>query len=194
MAGRNKNFNEGEVIEKALNQFWLKGYESTSTRDLATAMEINYGSVYNSFTNKEELYLKSLDFATVSYIKMLEDIIYGAQDPIIGLKKLFIELIEEKDDTIKKRGCFLGNTLIEFSDKNGAIKNKVEQKFFQLEKMFFRAIECAKENHSLTTEINSDILSASLLSLFQGLMVYRRSSNDLKTMQGIIDLNFKLFT
>lgn len=192
VAGRIKNFEDEKVIEKALNQFWSSGYKGTSTRNLAEAMGINYGSVYNSFSNKEELYLKSLDYATTNFIQMLENIIYSVDNPIEGLKKLFYQLAAEKDIVIRKRGCFLGNTIIEFSDVNGSIRSKVLVKFKQFEGMFLKALKSAKMKGFLNENMDTGIHAATLLTFFQGFMVYRRSCQDLELMKEIIHLNFTL--
>ena len=60
---RNKAFNEEEVIDKAVKVFWAKGYEATSMQDLIDAMGIQRGSLYATFGSKQQLFLKSLDFA-----------------------------------------------------------------------------------------------------------------------------------
>ena len=44
---RKKQYNEAEVIEKAMRLFWRNGYESTSVRMLEKEMGINQFSIYN---------------------------------------------------------------------------------------------------------------------------------------------------
>jgi AcrR family transcriptional regulator len=49
---RNKQYNEQEVIEKAMSLFWRNGYQNTSVRMLEKEMGINQFSIYASFGNK----------------------------------------------------------------------------------------------------------------------------------------------
>ena len=62
MAGRPKIFEEKDIINKAIEVFWTKGYEAASSDDLLAAMGIGKGSFYLAFKGgKKELYEKSLE-------------------------------------------------------------------------------------------------------------------------------------
>ena len=62
MAGRPRNFDENEIIRKASEIFWRKGYESSSAEELLEAMNMGKGSFYLHFKGgKQELYKRSLD-------------------------------------------------------------------------------------------------------------------------------------
>jgi len=58
---RLREFDENEVLEKAMHVFWTKGYEGTSMADLLTAMEITNSSLYKAFGSKEELFLRVVE-------------------------------------------------------------------------------------------------------------------------------------
>lgn len=47
-----KAFDTDKVLERAAEVFSIKGYEATSIADLLRAMELNKGSLYNSFGSK----------------------------------------------------------------------------------------------------------------------------------------------
>ena len=54
--GRPKNYDRDEVIDLAMELFWLKGYAATSIADLAEVTGLNKKSLYNEFGSKEELF------------------------------------------------------------------------------------------------------------------------------------------
>ncbi len=58
--GRPSAFDPEEVLEKALQVFWTRGYEGASMNELTEAMGINKPSIYAAFGNKEELFRKAL--------------------------------------------------------------------------------------------------------------------------------------
>lgn len=58
--GRPRCFDEGKALEAAMLLFWSRGYEGTSTNDLAKAMGINASSMYAAFENKEELFKRAV--------------------------------------------------------------------------------------------------------------------------------------
>ncbi|MEP2989839.1 MAG: TetR/AcrR family transcriptional regulator [Parasphingorhabdus sp.] len=59
--GRPKEFNEDDALMAAVNVFWSKGYDGASMKDLTEAMGINGPSLYATFGDKLNLYLKAID-------------------------------------------------------------------------------------------------------------------------------------
>ncbi|MEM9921565.1 MAG: helix-turn-helix domain-containing protein, partial [Bacteroidota bacterium] len=57
---RSKNFDRQEVLQKAVELFWQKGFHATSMQDLVDHLEINRGSMYNTFGGKEQLFQEAL--------------------------------------------------------------------------------------------------------------------------------------
>jgi len=58
MAGRPKIFDEQDVINKAIEVFWGKGYEAASADELLKAMNIGKGSFYLSFRGGKRTCMK----------------------------------------------------------------------------------------------------------------------------------------
>ena len=58
---RPREFDEDVALERAMDVFWRKGYQATSTDDLMEAMGIGRGSFYNTFGSKRKVYLRTLD-------------------------------------------------------------------------------------------------------------------------------------
>ena len=61
---RNVEFDEGQAIQRAMEVFWKKGYKGSSLRDLTEAMKINPSSLYNTFGDKHELFVRCLQHYT----------------------------------------------------------------------------------------------------------------------------------
>ncbi len=58
---RQKEFDRDEVLHKAMEVFWTRGYEGTSIQDLVKHMGINRQSIYDTFGDKHSLFLQALD-------------------------------------------------------------------------------------------------------------------------------------
>ncbi|WP_246772684.1 TetR/AcrR family transcriptional regulator [Paenibacillus polymyxa] len=58
---RSKEFDETEVLDKAMQLFWEQGYEKTSMTDLVKHMGIHRRSLYDTFGDKHTLFLMALD-------------------------------------------------------------------------------------------------------------------------------------
>jgi AcrR family transcriptional regulator len=53
---RPREFDENEVLDKALQAFWARGYDATSVEDLVAATGLARASLYGAFGDKEQLF------------------------------------------------------------------------------------------------------------------------------------------
>jgi AcrR family transcriptional regulator len=58
---RPREFDEDLVLDKAMQEFWSKGYEGTSLQDLLDAMGLTKSSLYQAFGSKEALFEKVVE-------------------------------------------------------------------------------------------------------------------------------------
>ncbi len=58
---RPKSFDEDAVLDRAVQLFRERGYEGTSMADLETHLRLGRQSLYNTFGDKRDLYLKALE-------------------------------------------------------------------------------------------------------------------------------------
>ncbi|MCH8886618.1 MAG: helix-turn-helix transcriptional regulator, partial [SAR324 cluster bacterium] len=54
--GRPKTYDREEIAAKAMELFWLHGFNGTSTQALVEHMQINRYSLYAEFGSKQRLY------------------------------------------------------------------------------------------------------------------------------------------
>src|SRR5213083_2130783 len=56
MAGRPRGFDEAQVLSRAMELFWLKGYAATAIADLEEATGLGRQSLYGAFGDKRGLF------------------------------------------------------------------------------------------------------------------------------------------
>lgn len=173
MAGRPKIFNEEKVLGQAVDLFWHNGYEATSTEDLLERMELNKGSLYHSFGNKKQLFVKAMDFFAANALQALKLKIASARTPMEGIREFFLELADSDNDTHQK-GCFMGNSLAELANIDDELKQKAIQHLKDMEKLFLKYIRKAKQSRELTTKEEPETLARYLLNLWNGINISRR--------------------
>jgi TetR/AcrR family transcriptional repressor of nem operon len=103
---RPREFDEKEVLERALDTFWSKGFDGTSIQDLVQATGLARGSLYLAFGDKHQLYERVLEhYATRSGGSIPP---YDEDAPIrTALEQLFGGWIGLTCPKNGPRGCFL---------------------------------------------------------------------------------------
>lgn len=124
---RPREFDREEALERAIEVFWAKGYASTSTDDLLTAMGIARQSLYNAFQDKRALYLEALERYQRTTIAGHLQRLNRAESPIAGIQALLLGLISNNDD-IRALGCMGVGAICEFGSTDpdiAALRSKV---------------------------------------------------------------------
>lgn len=70
---RERNFRRNEIIAAAIPLFAEKGFHSATLDDIAVNSEFGKGTIYNYFTNKEEIYSTILEGVVTENLKLLKD-------------------------------------------------------------------------------------------------------------------------
>src|SRR5918999_3717922 len=105
---RHKEFDRDEVLQRAMEVFWSRGYEAASVGELVKRMGINRQSLYDTFGDKHTLYLAALDrYREVEGRKMFE--VLERPGPVKrALRHLFEGVIDGSFCGGERRGCFVG--------------------------------------------------------------------------------------
>ena len=192
MAGRPKIFNEQEAIQKATEVFRNKGYDTASADELLNAMGIGKGSFYLAFKGgKQELYVRSIKQFAESFNQKITMAIERSEDQIEFIRQFFLALADAEDCDID-RGCYLGNALVQLSEKDEDIKKITAELLKGLQKVFARTIKKAQENGQLKNQEDPEILAWHLTNLWNGIHVTRRMENSPRILRSMIEMNLKL--
>ncbi|WP_324023527.1 TetR/AcrR family transcriptional regulator [Maribacter sp. BPC-D8] len=182
---RKKQYNETEVIEKAMRLFWRNGYESTSVRMLEKEMGINQFSIYASFKNKEGVFLESIKFYNAQ-IKSITDTLEKSNNGVLGIKAYFFDFLEFSREGAIFKGCLVTNTVNEIKeDSNPTIMAALKRFSSNIRELFVRNLKQDDERHVKEIEVQADYLMNALLGLSISSKVFSEDQ-----LQGIIEMTF----
>lgn len=192
MAGRPRLFDEQEIIKKAAEVFWTKGYEASSAEELLQAMDIGKGSFYLLFKGgKRELYQKSLELLSSESLNKLTIDIENSEDQMAFLKNKFLSLADASLER-KKKGCYLGNAIVEMSNMDKETHQKAVKLLAKLEKAFEKIIETAQKEKKIRSKEKPTVLAKYLINLWNGINLTRRMNPDTESLKAVIHLQFKI--
>lgn len=192
MAGRPKIFDEKEAVDKATEIFKDKGYDTASADELLAAMGIGKGSFYLAFKGgKQELYVRSIKQFSENFHQRLVEEITKSDNQIEFIKQLFLGLANGSGCD-NERGCYLGNALVQLSEKDEEIKKISAELLKKLQQVFAKAIMKAQENGQVKSTEDPEILAWHLTNLWNGIHVTKRMESSSKILTSLIQLNLKL--
>ncbi|SHE80237.1 transcriptional regulator, TetR family [Chryseobacterium sp. OV279] len=192
MAGRPKIFDEQEAVAKATEVFKDKGYDTASADELLCAMGIGKGSFYLAFKGgKQELYIRSIRQFSDSFYQKFSGSLAVSDDPIQFIKEFFLSLADASDCD-KERGCYLGNALVQLSEKDHEIKKITAQLLKKLQTLFSETIRNAQKSGQITSSEDPEMIGWHLSNLWNGIHVTRRMESSPEILRSILKMNLKI--
>lgn len=156
-----KNFDEVKVLKKITNAFWENGYAKTSLNDLVDTTGLNKTSLYNTFGNKEQMFISSLK----SYSQKPSTLKSKPSDGLIHIKDFFTMLTQEAISGRARKGCLIMNSSLEMKKNTSDSKHKITQSSWdQRVNLMTEAVTAAKDKEEIKSSVDTEIFSKWLLS------------------------------
>jgi len=168
---RPKEFNPDEAIEKAMQVFWHKGYEATSMEDLLSAMDLNRGSLYDTFGDKRQLFMKVMDRYCTTFVGPKFSLLDQPGPAIPALRRFIHGMIEGALADPQRRGCLIANTVMELAPHEKEIAGTLRQALKMAEDTFFKVLVRAKQQGELKHDKDPRALAGFLTTMMQGTIV-----------------------
>ena len=160
---RQKSYSEDDVLNKAMNLFWIQGYEQTSMQDLEKKMGINKFSIYSSFGSKEGLLLASIK----TYSKQLEPLLTKLKNSEKGkdaVKEYFSDFLEFCWENDSYKGCLISNVANGNCSKSSPNINNSVQQFTKHIKSIFK--EALDKDSTLVQDSNEALANYLFIAMF----------------------------
>ncbi len=182
---RNKAFLEEEVLNRAMQVFWKKGYNATSMEDLVTAMGINRASLYDTFGDKKQLFLKILAFYQHQSNQNINAVMARKKPSPKAQLIAFAELLMEEslDATQESRGCLLANATSEMALLDPDICQFVTNNVQSFEQTFENLIRQGQVMGEFAAPISPQYAATFLSNFLYGVRTVSKTKPDATKMR-----------
>lgn len=180
---RKKEFDQNEVLEKAMETFWCKGYEATSIQDLVEAMGINRGSLYDTFQDKRSLFLAAIAHYDNIIIGRAIARLEAPDAAKQAIVEHFFELVEGVAADAQRRGCLMTNSAVELAARDPETATHIAANLHRLETAFYKALVRAQEKGEISSSQNPRALARFFTCNLQGLRVVSKVNPDLTALR-----------
>ncbi|MFJ4658379.1 TetR/AcrR family transcriptional regulator [Nocardia sp. NPDC088792] len=184
--GRPRNFDTGTAIERAMETFWTHGYANTSPAQLAEAMGVGKGSLYNTFGSKRELFELALAEYDRIGVALCRDTLAQPGSTRERLRAWMRFTVDSDQTEPVKRGCLIANTALELAAFDAEATRAVQIANGHMADAFTERIEQGLRDGDVRDGTDARAFAEFVLNTIQGMRVLAKSS-DAAVLYRIID-------
>lgn len=190
---RPREFNEAQVLDKAVQVFWARGYDGTHMSALMQATGLSKSSLYDTFGSKRALYLAALDrYIETTAATAAAQLIAGLDCPREGIAAVFDAFVENMTGRGVTRGCFVNNTAGEALPTDRETTSRLARAMGHLEGAFYEAVVAGQKLGRINAAKDPRALARTLTSSLNGLMVMGKTNPERAVLQEIADLSLTI--
>ena len=188
---RPREFDEQKTLEAVAEAFWARGYEGTSTRELAQLTGLTVTSLYNAFGDKQALFQRALEHYLDATLRERIQRLEQTLTPSEAIAAFFHEVIERSLSDTQQRGCFLVNSALEATPEAPELRAAIAAEIDAIRAFFRRCLLAARRNGEVPSSVSAAEASAHLLAVMLGLRVMARVHPDRTTMTAAVTTALK---
>jgi TetR/AcrR family transcriptional repressor of nem operon len=182
-----KQFDEQQVLDKAMQAFWVRGYQATSMQQLVDCTGINRGSLYATYGDKRALFLAALHMYDHKVRRELVADLESRYAPREAIRQLFLAFTSQATEKGGNRGCFMTNTALELAAHDAKVRKIVARAQEDIEAFFARMVDKGQAQGDIPARVNPADAARGLLASLLGLLVLIRSRPDGALLQSVVD-------
>ncbi|MEZ8824641.1 TetR/AcrR family transcriptional regulator [Vibrio amylolyticus] len=180
-------FDREEVVSKATNLYWKKGFHATSMRNLQDEVDMRPGSIYSAFGNKDGLFKEALQ----NYVNMGLARIQKCRDesdtPLQALKMFVKMQVIDTSDRAPNGVCMLAKTLGELTSEHQELLDITKGHMATISAQFAKLIEEAQSVGEVDLSKDAKELASFVQIQITGLRTYAKINGDKKKLEEMID-------
>jgi TetR/AcrR family transcriptional repressor of nem operon len=171
---RPKDFDEEEILRKAIYLFWEKGYNATSIHDLIDGLGIGRSSIYHTFGDKHQLFIKALEYYQVTGTAKITNVLENAPSLRAALEALMKLVITDLLNETVPKGCFKVNSEVEVAACDETVNKLVYNDDLLIEEALFKAFKKAQQTGEIDQSKDAVALARFFCCTITGMRVYAK--------------------
>jgi TetR/AcrR family transcriptional repressor of nem operon len=185
---RTKEFDEQEVLCKAMEVFWARGYHGTSAQDLVDELGINRSSLYDTFGDKRNLFIRVLEQYHLLYSTKMIEALNTTEDIVETVHIILRQTVKESIADAEVKGCFMVNSAVEFTQLDEDIKQIIDKNKQEVEDALCKALRKGQENGQVNKKHSARALSRTIFNTITGIRVAARMGTPKRAMEDIVQV------
>lgn len=175
--GRPRKFDEPAVLDAAAAQFRVHGFADTSTEQLCDAAGVGRSSLYNTFTSKEELFVRTLErYTEVTSARQAEMLSTPDATGVQRIRILLDVIVREESDAARAghaAGCMTVGALMtpDLRERDRRIAAILDRDLRYRIGLLEDAVRAGQVDGSITKEVTPQEAAWLVVTVISGLRV-----------------------
>lgn len=186
MAGRPRQFDEDTALAAAMEVFWEKGYEGVGVRELLDAMGLCRQSLYDTFGDKRQLFLRAIERYGVQMDGWIGERLQKPGSPLANLQD-FLEMKAKGSSDAECRGCLAMNTMVEWGGRDPEVAAVLKAHLKRVERLLTTTVRQAQVAGEIDPTTDAATLGQFLLFICLGYSAIERLSVPRKMTQSVLE-------
>jgi len=180
-------FDRQEVIDKATNLYWKKGFHATSMRNLQDEIDMRPGSIYAAFGSKDGLFKETLRNYTDMTLSQLQQLSNEYDSPTDVLKAFVKAQVIDTQNDAPNGMCMLAKTIGELTEENQEIIDTTRNHLGEIVNAFIKLIAQGQERGEITKSKTVEDLASHVQIQIAGLRTYAKINRDKNMLNNKIE-------
>jgi len=183
--GRNRSFDEDEVLDRAVARFWAYGYTATSVRDLEKAMGMSSASFYNAFGDKRSLFKRSLQRYLDQSSRRRVTLLDASTSPREAIETFLNAIVESSSRS--RDGCLLVNSAAEVAAHDAELGEDVASGLREVEDALHRVLLRGQADGSISVSLDASVFAKAILGTIVSIRVMSRTGSGAGYLKALSD-------
>lgn len=185
---RTKNFDQQEVLEKAINLFWEQGYNATSMQQLVDHLGINRASLYDTYGSKKQLFIKAFNIYHSRQLAHIETLLFEFSEVKVAIRQYFESITKQILNDQVAKGCFVVNTTTELLPADEDFKDLIAEYKQEFVTLLDKRLKKGISDQQLAKDIDSNSLALAIYSYQNGIKVIAKTHPTESDLQDMVDV------
>lgn len=174
MAGRPREFDRQQALERARDAFWRRGYEGTSMSDLVAALGIASARIYAAFGSKEALFREAIALYEAGEGGFADRALAEELTAREAIARMLRDAVEIYTRPGQPQGCMVVSAATNCSAENDAVMAWLAKHRRARTASLIARLRRAVKNGELPVQTDVEMLGDCFAALLHGLSVQAR--------------------
>ncbi|TGQ47780.1 MULTISPECIES: TetR/AcrR family transcriptional regulator [unclassified Mesorhizobium] len=172
--GRPRTFDRAAALRRAMEVFWVKGYEGASISELTAAMGINSPSLYAAFGSKEALFLEATELYTRVEGTDIWSALEKAPTACQAIERFLRQTAKAYSQKDRPHGCLIALGALHEDSSRGVICDDLRRRRAENRTALLRRLEHGVAKGELPTDFDCGTAATFFATVQHGMSIQAR--------------------